>query len=82
MRGRHALAGSVNTVKSNHSVNLRSDIVGAFHHVSEEHLDRYVNEFAFRWDYRKVSDRERMVKAIEGAEGKRLVYKEIIKKAG
>ena len=56
--------------------------MGAFHHVSEEHLDRYVNEFAFRWNYLKVSDIKRMVKAIEGAEGKRLVYKETIKKAG
>jgi len=61
---------------------FKRGIVGAFHHVSEEHLDRYVNEFAFRWDYRKVIDVKRMVKAIEGAEGKRLVYKETVKKAG
>jgi transposase-like protein len=57
---------------------LKRGIVGAFHHVSEEHLDRYVNGFAFRWDYRKESDVKRMVKAIEGAEGKRLIYKETV----
>lgn len=61
---------------------LKRGVVGTFHHVSEEHLDRYVNEFAFRWDYRKASDGERMVKAVEGIEGKRLIYKETIKKAG
>jgi len=39
---------------------------------------RYCNEFSFRWDHRKVSDGERMVAAIEGAEGKRLMYKKPI----
>ena len=57
---------------------LKRGIMGSFHHVSEEHLDRYANEFAFIWDYRNVSDGERMVKAVEGIEGKRLVYKETI----
>jgi transposase-like protein len=57
---------------------LKRGIVGAFHHVSEEHLDRYINEFAFRWDNRKIADGERMVEAVVGAEGKRLVYKKMI----
>jgi len=50
--------------------------------VNEEHLDRYINEFAFRYNNRKVSDGERAQKAMKGAEGKKLVYKETIKKAG
>ncbi len=32
---------------------LKRGIVGTFHHVSEKHLDRYVNEFGFRWNHRK-----------------------------
>jgi len=59
---------------------LKRGIMGSFHHVSEEHLDRYANGFAFRWGHRKASDGQRMVKAIEGAEGKRLVYEETINK--
>jgi transposase-like protein len=59
---------------------LKRGIMGSFHHVSEEHLDRYANEFSFRWDNRKVSDAERTVKAIKGIEGKRLYYKDPIKK--
>jgi hypothetical protein len=47
--------------------------------VSEEHLDRYANEFAFRWDYRNVNDGERIIKAVEGIEGKRLAYKDTVK---
>jgi hypothetical protein len=46
-------------------------IVGAFHHVIEDHLGRYINEFAFRWNNRKIPDSERMVMAVKGIEGKK-----------
>ncbi len=46
--------------------------------VSEEHIDCYINEFAFRWDNCKETDSERMVRAVEGLKGKRLFYKETI----
>ena len=56
---------------------LKRGIVGTFHHVSQEHLDRYVKEFEFRWDNRSMADGERMMKAVKGIEGKRLIYKEM-----
>ncbi len=49
---------------------------GIFHQLSKKHLHRYCDEFSFRWDYRQVSDGERMIAAIEGAEGKRLMYRQ------
>lgn len=55
---------------------LKRGIVGTFHHVSEQHLGRYVNEFGFRWNHRKSSDVERMKAALKGSEGKRLYYRE------
>jgi hypothetical protein len=61
---------------------LKRGIVGSFHHMSEEHIDRYISEFAFRWDNRKATDGERMVRTVEGIGGKRLVYKDTINKAG
>jgi transposase-like protein len=51
---------------------------GTFHAVSRQHLHRYAEEFAFRWDNRKVNDGERVIRAIRGAEGKRLLYREPI----
>jgi transposase-like protein len=57
---------------------LKRGIYGTFHAVSKKHLHRYVNEFAFRWDTRKIDDGERLVTAIKGADGKRLLYKEPI----
>ena len=59
---------------------LKRGIMGSFHHVSEEHLDRYVNEFSFCWNNRKVADGERTITAIKGIEEKRLYYKDPIKK--
>jgi transposase-like protein len=55
---------------------LKRGIIGSFHHVSEEHLDHYANEFSFRWNNRKISDGARTVEAVKGIEGKRLIYKD------
>lgn len=54
---------------------LRRGIYGTYHHVSDQHLDRYANEFSFRWDFRKSTDGERTVEAIKSTKGKRLQYK-------
>jgi len=56
---------------------LKRGVIGTFHHVSEQHLDRYVDEFAFRWDNRIKADGERFVEAVKSVEGKRLIYKEL-----
>ena len=53
---------------------LKRGVHGIFHHVSREHLGRYCDEFSFRWNNRKVTDGERTIAAIRGAEGKRLMY--------
>lgn len=54
---------------------FKRGVTGSFHHISEKHMDRYLDEFSFRWDLRKVSDGERTVEAIKAAEGKRLMYR-------
>ncbi len=43
--------------------------------VSEQHLQRYVNEAAFRYSNRKITDSERALEALKGIEGKRLTYR-------
>ena len=53
---------------------LRRGHYGIFHWFSRKHTHRYCDELGFRWDRRTVSDGERMVSAIKGAEGKRLMY--------
>lgn len=54
---------------------LKRQHYGISHQFSKKHLHRYCTERTFMWNGRKVSDGERMVAAIEGAEGKRLKYR-------
>ena len=68
-----------NTVEGYFSI-LKRGIVGVYHHVSAEHLHRYLAEFDFRYNEREglgVSDAERMAKSIQGIVGKRLTYRRI-----
>ncbi len=57
---------------------LKRGLMGSFHHVSRKHLGRYANEFAFRWDTRKVTDTERVEATLRLADGKRLMYRSLI----
>jgi len=49
--------------------------MGIYHNVSREHLHRYLWQFDFLSNHRKVNDGERTELAIRGTEGKRLLYK-------
>lgn len=53
---------------------LKRGVNGTFHHVSGKHLDRYVDEFVFRYNNRKINDSERAIVAIIQVDGKRLTY--------
>jgi hypothetical protein len=65
-----------NTIESYFAI-MRRGIVGTYHHVSQQHLKRYLCEFDFRYNERaalEVTDAQRATKAIAGAVGKRLTY--------
>ena len=57
---------------------LKRGVVGAWHHISREHLPKYANEFALRWNTRKDTDGERMEKFTGLISGKRLTYRQVI----
>src|SRR5690606_33506214 len=66
-----------NTIEGYFSI-LKRGITGTYHHVSQQHLRRYLAEFDFRYNERTalgVSDDERAAKALKGIEGKRLTYR-------
>ncbi len=70
---------STNTVESSFAI-LKRGLYGTFHHVSEKHLQRYANEFDFRWNYREKAgfcDIARTNEALKGIAGKRLTYRRI-----
>jgi transposase-like protein len=65
----------INTAESRFSLMKRA-IFGAHHSVSEAHLPRYLTEWDFKWNTRKMKDGERAALALKGAEGKRLTYRQ------
>ncbi len=72
-RDKNGVLVHTNTAESFFAL-LKRGHYGIFHQLSKKHLHRYCNEFGFRWNHRRASDGERMVAAIKGAEGKRLMY--------
>lgn len=67
-----------NTIEGYFSI-LKRGINGVYHHVSAQHLKRYLGEFDFRYNERTalgVEDVERATKAVKGVVGKRLTYKQ------
>jgi transposase-like protein len=70
---------TTNTIESFFS-NLKRGINGVYHHVSKEHLHRYLSEFDFRYNSRKMSDSDRREAALKGFNGKRLMLHDPIGK--
>ncbi len=51
---------------------------GVYQHCGEQHLQRYLDEFTFRYNNRVrlgIHDQERAVLAAKGMDGKRLTYR-------
>jgi len=58
---------------------LKRGIIGIFHQVSPWHLQRYCDEFASRYNSRKITDAERFQLSIQKSDG-RLKYNDLIGK--
>ena len=69
---------TTNTVEGFFGV-FKRGMTGVYQHCGENHLQAYLNEFDFRYSNRSalgVEDTDRAVRAVKGAEGKRLTYKQ------
>lgn len=58
---------------------LKRGIIGIYHYVSPDHLQRYCDEFAARYNTRGIKDAERFILALQNSEG-RLKYDQLIGK--
>jgi transposase-like protein len=67
-----------NTIEGYFSI-FKRGIYGVYHHVSQQHLKRYLAEFDFRYNHRValgVDDAARTQIALAGIVGKRLLYRD------
>ena len=68
---------NTNTVEGFYSI-FKRGMKGVYQHCGEKHLHRYLAEFDFRYSNRValgIDDAERAGKIVEGAKGKRLMYR-------
>jgi transposase-like protein len=68
---------TTNSVEGYFSI-FKRGMKGVYHHCGEQHLQRYLDEFDFRYSNRSalgVEDAERCRKIIQGIAGKRLTYR-------
>ena len=65
----------VNTAECRFSLMKRA-VFGAHHSISEAHLPRYLVEWDFKFNNRKMTDGESAALALKGAVGKRLMYRQ------
>ncbi len=58
---------------------LKRGIIGVYHHTSQKHLGRYVDEFSFRLNEGNVKNHTltRLDSFVDGVAGKRLTYKDL-----
>jgi hypothetical protein len=57
---------------------FKKGMAGVYHFCGEQHLQRYLNEFAFRYSNRSgvgINDNMRAALALKGIEGTRLTYR-------
>lgn len=57
---------------------FKRGIIGIYHYVSPKHIDRYCDEFSYRYNYRKFSQDNVVRNAMLQSEGRRLKYKDLI----
>jgi transposase-like protein len=59
---------------------LKRGVIGIYHQVTPKHLQTYCNEFGFRYNSRKITDKERFDMALVRTEGVKLQYNMLIAK--
>ena len=57
---------------------LKRGYHGTYHHMSEKHLGRYINEFSGRHNHRPLDTIDQMNAVVAGMVGKRISYRELV----
>lgn len=78
--GEYVRGGFTNNSIENFWSTFKRGIIGIYHFVSPQHLQRYATEFEYRFNNRKETGVDKFATAITGADNKRLTYDALIGK--
>lgn len=75
--GRKAFKIHTNTMEGFWS-QLKRGIYGVYHWASEKHIQQYLNEFSYRYNYKDFNDYDKFENWFSSCENKRLIYKVLV----
>ena len=67
-----------NTIESFWSNYCKRSINGIYNFISRKHMQKYFDEFCFRYNTRKVSNDKRICELIANCKGTRITYKQLV----
>lgn len=73
--GRYVSHGMSTNAVEGFFAQLKRSVDGTHHHISTTHLQRYLDEFDFRYTTREMNDTERMERLVGQVAGRRLTYR-------
>jgi transposase-like protein len=77
--GEYVSRGGVSTnLAEGYFSQLKRSIDGTHHHVSREHLGRYLAQFDFMYSHCRENDSTRLRRVLENVAGRRLTYKPLV----
>ncbi len=59
---------------------FKRSVNGVYHHLSDQHVDRYLGMFAWRWNRRDMEEGERVNALLQSVQGHKLTYKVLTRK--
>jgi len=74
-KGEYVRRGVTSNQAENYFSQLKRSLDGTHHHISREHLNRYLDEFDFRYSTRQLTDTQRMARLMGQTAGRRLSYR-------
>lgn len=78
--GEYVRGGFTNNKIENFWSTFKRGIIGIYHFVSVKHLEKYCQEFGYRYNYREFSGVEKFNEALVRVSGTRLTYNRLIGK--
>lgn len=61
---------------------FKRTVTGTYFKISDMHLDRYLQAFAWRWNRRKMGEGERVNELLKATKGKQITYRQLTGKDG
>lgn len=79
--GQYVRNGAGTNLAEGYFAQLKRSVDGTYHHVSREHLARYLAQFDYMYSNCRSTDSNRMRRLLNQVDGRRLTYKPLIERA-